>query len=392
MYQFKFEEDDIFTNTIEAYPKVSFYIHSGTIYLNNEQNISGANQQNILGVPDGYVSLYEYNIDRPAGSNIYPFLYKDGLNNTFKSYPTSSYRKLNKGEIVSSSYNLSSSIIRYFYNSSVTGVNRRRIHALKNTMNYYTYVSPRYAYSSSFGDKDSMNANLLSIPSIFYGSSIRRGSVCLKFYVSGTLIAELQDKNYNGDLIQVSGTAYAQTNGEDKIAGSVLYKEGFIVLTGSWALESTARDYLGTGSPVTSSWIYFAAGANDSVAGDTTYQSASFALNFEGKNHIQTMTMLAHADYKYLNYSNNPTFFTSNQSGYKNSNSGEYNFAERQILIKNSVDSSFTDVLPEFQKVTYISKIGIYDDNNNLIGIAKLATPVKKTIKDSFTFKLKLDI
>ena len=392
MYRFKFEEDDLFTNTIEAYPEVSFYIHSGTVYLNNQQNISGANQNNIYGVPDGYVSLYEYNIDRPAGSSIYPFLYKDGFNNTFKNYPTSSYRSLNKGDIVTSSYNLSASIIRYFYDTTTTGVDRRRLFTLKNTLNYYEYLSSRYAYSSSFGDKNSISASLISVPSIFYGSSIKKGSVSLKFYVSGTLMAELQDKNYNGDLIQVSGTTYAQTNGEDKVAGSVLYKEGFIVLTGSWALEETARDYLGTGSPVTSSWVYFAAGANDGISGDTTYQSASFAIDFQGKNHIQTMTMLAHADYGHLNYSNNPTFLKYNQPAYRNSTSGEYQFSEREIILNNNVDSEFTDVPPQYEKVTYISKIGIYDDNNNLIGIAKLATPIKKTHKDSFTFKLKLDI
>ena len=203
---------------------------------------------NIYGVPDGFISLYEYNIDRPTGQRIYPFVYKDGLKNTFKSYSTGSYKSANFGDIISSSYNLSSSIRRYFYNTSTTGVNRRRLFTLKNTLNHYTYLSPRYAYSGSFGNKDSMNANLVSIPSIFYGSSIKKGTVSLKFYVSGTLIAELQDKNYNGDLVQVSGTTYAQTNGENRVAGSVLYNEGFIVLTGSWALEPTARDYLGKGS------------------------------------------------------------------------------------------------------------------------------------------------
>ena len=392
MYRFRFEEDDIFTNTVEAYPEFSFYVHSGTIYLNDEQNISGANLANIYGVPDGFVSLYEYNIDRPTNNRIYPFLYKDGQRNIFKSYSTSSYKAALAGTKITSSYNLSSSITRYFYNTSTTGVNRRRLFTLKNTLNHYTYLSPRYAYSGSFGDKNSMNANVISVPSIFYGSSIKKGSVSLKFYVSGTLIAELQDKNYNGDLIQVSGTAYAQTNGEDKVAGSILYNEGFVVLTGSWALESTARDYLGTGSPVTSSWIYFAAGANDGVSGDTTYQSASFLIDYEGTNHIQTLTMLAHANYKYLNYSNNPTFLKYGESSYRNATSGEYIFAEREIILNNNVDSEFTDVTPEYEKITYISKIGIYDDNNNLIAIAKTASPIKKTSKDNYTFKLRLDI
>jgi len=156
---YKFTKDDLFTNTIEAYPEYSFYIHSGTIYVGNEPNQSGSRTDNIYGVPDGFISLYEYNIDRPESETIYPFLYKDGLKNTFKSYSTASYKSAQYGDEITSSYNLSSSITRYFYDSSATGVNRRRLFTLKNTLNHYTYLSPRYAYSASFGDKNAIDAN-----------------------------------------------------------------------------------------------------------------------------------------------------------------------------------------------------------------------------------------
>ena len=389
---YKFTEDDFFTNTIEAYPEYSFYIQGGSVYINNKPNQSGTLTNNIFGVPDGFLSLYEYNIDRPEGQRIHPFLFKDGMKNTFKSFDTGSYKAATFGTKITSSYNLSSSIRRYFYDTTATGVNRVRLFTLKNTLNHYTYLSPRYAYSGNFGNKDLIDANLITVPSIFYGSSIKKGSVSLKFYVTGTLVAELQDKNFNGDLIQVSGTNYAQTNGQDKIAGSVLYNEGFFVLTGSWALEPDPRDYLGTGSPVTSSWVYFAAGANDGISGDLTYQSASFLIDYKGTTHTQTLTMFAHAKAGNLNYSNNPTFLEYNKPNYKGLSTGSYSISERPVLLNNNVDSEFTDVAPDFEKVTYISKVGIYDDNKNLIGIAKVATPIKKTIKNNYTFKLKLDI
>ena len=59
--------------------------------------------------------------------------------------------------------------------------------------------------------------------------------------------------------------------------------------------------------------------------------------------------------------------------------------------IKNIVSSSFADPTGSFEKQVYISKIGLYDKDRNLIGIAKLATPVRKREIDSYTFKLKLD-
>jgi len=39
-----------------------------------------------------------------------------------------------------------------------------------------------------------------------------------------------------------------------------------------------------------------------------------------------------------------------------------------------------------------LSQIAIYDENKNIIAIAKMATPVRKTEDRDYTFKLKLDI
>ena len=117
---YKFTEDDLFTNTIEAYPEYSFYIVSSSVYINNIPNQSGALTNNIFGVSDGFISLYEYNIDRPS-TYIYPFLYKDGMKNIFKSYNTGSYNIADYGTLITSSYRLSSSISRHYYDTSSTG-------------------------------------------------------------------------------------------------------------------------------------------------------------------------------------------------------------------------------------------------------------------------------
>jgi hypothetical protein len=386
---YKFTEDDLFTNTIEAYPEYSFYIVSSSVYINDIPNQSGALTNNIFGVPDGFLSLYEYNIDRPSGY-IHPFLYKDGMKNVFKSYNTGSYNIADYGTVITSSYRLSASISRHYYNTSATGSSRTFLFPLKNTLNHYTYLSPRYAYSGSFGDKNEDVVNLIDIPSIFYGSSIKKGSVSLKYYISGSLIAELVDKNFNGDLIQVSSSTDAQ--GEGKIAGTVLYNEGFIILTGSWNLNGDLIDYK-TGTPDRSKWIYFGTGANEgTVTGSIHYPSASFLIDYQGTTHTQTLTMFAHAKQGHLNYSNNPTYLKYNEPNYKNASTGSSVYGERPVPLHNNVDSSFTDVAPNFEKVTYISKVGIYDENKNLIGIAKVAVPIKKTIKNNYTFKLKLDI
>ena len=42
---------------------------------------------------------------------------------------------------------------------------------------------------------------MISVPSIFYGSKIKEGTLSLKWYVSGTLAAEVRDTKENGELI-----------------------------------------------------------------------------------------------------------------------------------------------------------------------------------------------
>jgi hypothetical protein len=63
-----------------------------------------------------------------------------------------------------------------------------------------------------------------------------------------------------------------------------------------------------------------------------------------------------------------------------------------KMEIKNTVKYKYENYVGDLEKQTYISKIGIYDENKNLIAIAKLARPIKKSENRSLTFKLKLDI
>tara|TARA_R100000005_G_C4995159_1_gene202078 strand:- start:786 stop:1949 length:1164 start_codon:yes stop_codon:yes gene_type:complete len=387
MSYFKFEEDDLFVNTIEAYPQYKFYIHSGSIYINDMPHIPGANQTNIIGVPKGFISLYEYNIDRPTNQNIYPFIIKDATRQTFKRGSSTDYgSQVAYGERITSSYNMSSSIDRQYF----SGTSRRKILALKNVLRHYTVNSHHYQFKSEGEwDKATQKINLISIPSIFYGSSIKQGSMKLKYYVSGALVGELRDVNRNGELIQIG--PYGST-GSGSVAGCVLYKEGFVLLTGSWSLNTTQ---IQTDDNGPSKWLHYGYGANDGNTIASSSVSASFSLEYSGSTHTQTMTMFAHAKYENLNWSNNPTYVTmSTATPYcvHAVATGSYFYQEQSNEIKNIVYSQFSDEKPKFKKTVYISKIGLYDKDKNLIGVAKVATPVRKTEDHQYTFKLKLDI
>ena len=406
MPYYKFHEDDLFINTIRNEPQYSFYIYSGSVYIGGVPHLTGTkasnSNPNIHGVPNGFISLYEYNIDRLNAERIYPFVYKDGKRNSFKTISKIDYdTQYLPGDIVTSSYNMSASISRIFVNTVGTA-ERRRINALRNTLNHYAYLSPHYEYSSSLGDKSTQEINLISIPSVFYGSKMEKGTVKLDFYISGTLAARIEDTRKNGELVQTVGLNSSDIG---KVAGVVLYNEGFILLTGSYNISDDSVTYpydnfIPSNQANVPKWIHWGFGANDGnsavFTSQTTSITSSFLLEYSGNVETQTLTMLAQANYGELNYTNNPTSYSSSVSNkidiaYATTGS-KYQYVEKPIKIRNVVSSSYTDQDAPYRKTVYISKVGIYDKDKNLIGIAKLANPVRKTEDADFTFKIKLDI
>ena len=387
---YKFKEEEMFVNSLRLYPKYEFTMYSGTVYVNNQQANSGAFSGESLNVPSGYISLYEINNDKLSGSNnyIYPFITKDGSLQSFATVSSTQFaQSFAYGDIITGSYPMSSSLYRNYYSESAA---RPHMNALMNSMNYYKTLSPHYEFSGSLGNKGVQESSLISIPSVFFGSRLKKGTIDLKFYITGTLIGQLQDKNRNGELIQVAPSGSPDSG---SCAGIVLYNEGCIVLTGSWALDATTRNYINDISlKKQTKWIYWGSGitgfANDPMTGSHT------SISFQGETTIPTISMYAHAPKGELNHSNNPTFLQSDQELYTSSveQTGVLYLENERALIKNTVYSPYDNNIETFQKHTYITKVAIYDEHMNVLGIAKVAKPVKKTEDREFSFKLKLDI
>jgi hypothetical protein len=403
----EFGESDVIVNTMVTNPRCQFFVYDGNIYYNNQPAQSGAFSSNVKNTPSGFVSLYEVNIDRDSGTNplIYPFVTKQSSGTNWRTVSSTTYStEFAYGDVMTSSYPMSASITRELMVTAgrrTLGVNDatgetflaapvyRHYYALKNKLNYYGTRSQHYKVTSSYGNKDNQTINLISIPSIFYGESIKPGSISLKWYVTGSLAGELQDIKRNGELIEVSGSSTGS------VAGVVLYSEGFVLLTGSWALNGESLPLVsGSGAGVAPSWIYWGAGAQDNVTRATTavgYVSASFDFSFQGVNDVQVVTMFAHARKGEANYSNNPTYLTYGQSQLKQTSSAIYEESATRTIY-NTVSSSYPDYNAPFKRQVYISRVAVYDENKNLIGIATLANPILKKEDQDISFKIKLDI
>jgi len=431
MPYYKFDRNDIFVNTLKLFPEVKFVIYSGSSYYNSTPNISGAFTASIRCASPGDISLFEMNIDRstdqagptiglnnvPNTGLIYPWLTKDGSRLNFRTNTRASFINTAPGQLITGApYPYTASISKEFYTAttarSIAAVIQgpqpngdpqvlssgsvSHITALKNTINYYRYLSPHFEYSSSTAalkskihrrDFDSSSLGLISVPSIFYGSQIRKGTVNLEFYYTGSLIARAQDTYRNGELVQTYGAAAASGT----VVGLVLYNEGFVILTSSVDLGSTSQqDYYTSSTGLDKPrWTFF----GQSISGSIIAPKSTFIMEMSGTSNTQVLTMFATAPKGQLNHSNNPTYLQATASNMSYVSTGAFGYIQSDTRpIKNVVSSAYADPTGSFEKTTYISKIGIYDRNKNLIGLAKVATPIKKTVERDFTFKIKLDI
>ena len=412
----KFGKNDVLINTLKANPESEFVIYDSNIFYNDrvaqvgQFQSASANPGNIYMTPSGHINLYEYNIDRLSGSNnlILPYLSKDStrvsLHMTSSAFSVEDLAtEFAFGDRINGVYPQNTSIRRQFITtpsgscdarSKATCGHNMYYWSLRPLLNHYGTLSEHYKVTSSFGNKDEQKINLIHIPSIFYGNRIKPGTVSLRWHVTGTLLAEITDSKQNGELIQ--NTAGASTGSNvSAVQGVVMYDEGFIILTGSenlfknskFGLEADEADQF-------PKWIYWGAGARDGVTTtntSATYKNASFAMSFEAETTTETITMYARAHRGQVNYSNNPTFISSSQQLIQFTSSHVYE-ENQERLLKNIVSSSHIGYNEKFRRQVYISKVAVYDEEKNLIGIATLADPILKDEDQDYVFKLKMDL
>lgn len=89
-------------------------------------------------------------------------------------------------------------------------------------------------------------------------------------------------------------------------------------------------------------------------------------ISFNNTTELNSTIYFCRANHNEFNYSTNPTYLSSSQ-----------------IIVK--------DQNPTNDPVSYITTIGLYSPNNELMGVAKLSEPLKKTPSQEFTLRVRLD-
>ena len=389
MSKFEFKKEDIYVNRTKTYPDYKVFVNDANVTINNKV-VTNA----FSAVPSGYDSLYEFNFDTRfnyvypfiiGGENDYRQLFRTQIphsqsaviynsqNPNWAQY--SNLLPLVGAQLTSSYLALTSSLKRETEISS-----SYKIDAIKNISKDYYLLSPSFNIASLVGDTDT---NLLNVPQVLFGSSIKKGSVELNFYVTGTLVARARDEGQNGELLQ-TGDGITNT-GSGSVVGLAYYNHGLLLLTSSATLYASAS---------LNRWLDFGTGLHDGTSnGLVGLADRSFEIKYKGTNYVNTMTMFCHAPAGELNSSNNPTAINwAEETTFTIADTGSTKgFQERAKHVKNVVSSSINNLNDNFKKTTYLSKINMYDDKGNLIGVASMAQPIKKQENDDYTFKIELD-
>ena len=146
-----------------------------------------------------------------------------------------------------------------------------------------------------------------------------------------------------------------------EIAGLIYYQAGIVVLT-----ASIFDGQFGSAAPGpdTASMNAMLTASNISSSCDGI-RNAWKNISFNNTTELNSTIYFCRANHNEFNYSSNPTYLSSSQ-----------------ILVKEKK----TDA-----PISYITTVGLYSANNQLLAVAKLSEPLKKTPSNEYTLKVRLD-
>lgn len=430
----KFGKNDVFYNTLSANPSYKVVFYNGNVTVNDQLSEGNKVSSSITMLERN--TIYTASLSENFTKNNFFYSASFSISGTFSYTPQvqRNFIAYKSGGAFYEHYTLYNTVKKlYALNNVFTKYSLDNNNA--NTAKYLNTSlvqagSLKNIYPSGYPDyflKPLMDINFIEIPSAYYGIKLQPGMVNLKIYVTGTLVAEASDTQKNTKIYQTYSSYNSSLVGTE--IGTVLYDEGIIILTGSSKLADTNEfyvqpvsdpkysvDYTYTAISDDLRWIYFGAHQKTTTnAGSSTpIVSASYELNFQGSTERSTITMFCSAEKNDLTWSNNRTFISGGQlnslvlgqtssivvngttynaptGSYFVPSNGQY-FENDQLVIKNTISSSFVNYNSPYKSQVFISEIGVYNEEGDLIAIAKLANPVRKTPELDYTIKLKLDI
>ena len=169
----------------------------------------------------------------------------------------------------------------------------------------------------------------------------------------------------------------------DEVCGLIYYQAGIVVLSSSLFLPALTGGLVkqlavvGSGTNGNILWATGnnpdggGTGINGALTGAFISQSANGFrarlqnISFSNTTELNSTVYFCRANANDFNYSSNPTYVTASK-----------------IRVKEQ---------PTDQPTSYITTVGLYGANNEMLAVAKLSEPLKKTSANEFTLRVRLD-
>lgn len=180
-----------------------------------------------------------------------------------------------------------------------------------------------------------------------------------------------------------ANASFLNTDDGTQKAGLLFYQAGIAVLTASLFNHTSSGGMLqgdlihGVGAgAVTAGGVQFGTGSithgvNHEITGNLLQESANNFrkrinnLSFNNTTELNSTIYFCRAHHNEFNYSTNPTYLNNSK-----------------IVVKeNTLENP----------VSYITSIGLYSADNELLAVAKLSEPIKKDPQTELTFRVRLD-
>ena len=266
--------------------------------------------------------------------NLYEFVSNKTYNLNQSNVTRYNFVSGSSDETLSRNYNFAR--INLYLSGSDYSVNNKKY-------NSYPIAGNRLNQDNMFFDKFYVSGSVVSIPQNQFGDKIKPGSFTLTDNSTNTQIKIVDDLNgnlYAPNALSSSDSSLSLSSSANYV-GNVFYELGVFAITETGSFDGT-NEY----SNVT---------------------SGNFTLNYKGVHGISTYEYICTALPNELNQTQNVTIFKPNGAG---------------KLKDHLTGSAFP---------TYVTEVGLYDDAEELIGIAKLSKPIPKSRKIPMRFFVRMD-
>jgi len=238
------------------------------------------------------------------------------------------------------------------------------------------------AYFTDYAGNDMTSFYALNVNRARYKEKLDPGNISINLSGSVGLVTLIDDSGGTDENVTTAGRVYNLVSGSLNIGSSLtsnintytasngqgfglFYPDMGIILLNPSALSASVGGNLMAAVGSTTAQYH----QSGSVSGSLKlYDALKKGADFQARRteNVSTSHYFVRANNREFNFSNNPTFVTGSVGAF--------------------VNSSF-----EKDPKVYITTVGLYDDGNELLAVAKTSQPIAKSFDKEIAIKVKLD-